>query len=66
MDAGGRRWWGNCAGDGPGIVAALGLRDARVTSQGLTIEVDAGQPTGDALFHVAVPARQWWADIGFT
>ena len=52
--------------DGPGIVAALGLRDARVISQGLTIEVDAGQPTGDALFHVAVPARRWWADIGFT
>jgi hypothetical protein len=59
VDAGGRSWWGNCAWDGLGIVAALGLEHATVTSNGLTL-------TPDTLFHVAVPARDWWADIGFT
>jgi hypothetical protein len=53
VDAQGRSWWGNCAWDAYGIVAALGLRDA-------TIEPDG------TVFHVAVPAREWWADIGFT
>jgi hypothetical protein len=59
VDAGGRTWWGNCAWDGLGIVAALDLRDATVTSGGLTTE-------DDVVFHVAVPARDWWADIGHT
>jgi hypothetical protein len=53
VDAGGRRWWGNCAWDAYGIVAALGLEDATIAPDG-------------TLFHVAVPARDWWADIGFT
>src|SRR3954451_23542828 len=60
VDAGRRTWWGNCAWDGLGIVAALGLRDATVTADGLTL------PRDDAVFHVSVPARDWWADIGFT
>jgi hypothetical protein len=59
VDAGGRTWWGNCAWDGLGIVAALGLADASVTSNGI-------RASGDAIFHVAVPARSWWADIEFT
>ena len=59
VEAGGRTWWGNCAWDGLGIVAALGLRDATVTSGGLTTE-------DDVVLHVAVPARDWWADIGHT
>ncbi len=59
VDAHGRTWWGNCAWDGLGIVAALGLRDATVTSNGLTTE-------DDVAFHVEVPARDWWADIGHT
>jgi hypothetical protein len=53
VDAGGRTWWGNCAWDAYGIVAALGLRDAAITPDG-------------AVFHIALPAREWWADIGFT
>ncbi len=59
VQAGGRTWWGNCAWDGLGIVAALGLRDAVVESGG--VRAQAG-----AFFHVAVPARAWWDDIGFT
>ena len=67
VDAGDRTWWGNCAWDGLGIVAALGLPDATVTAQGITVQVRAGRIASEtALFHVAVPARDWWADIGFT
>src|ERR1700754_2417110 len=63
VDAGGRTWWGNCAWDGFGIVAALGLEDATITAQGLTI----GPGTDDdVVFHVLVPATHWWDDIGFT
>jgi Alkylmercury lyase len=62
----GRVWWGNCAWDGLGIVAALGLSDATVSSTGVEVEVRGGEPVGDALFHVAVPARHWWDDIVFT
>jgi hypothetical protein len=53
VEAGGRSWWGNCAWDAFGIIAALRLNDATIS------------PDGE-LFHVAVPARDWWADIGFT
>ena len=67
VDAGGRTWWGNCSWDAFGIVAALGLREARVTdASGLEVAVEDGAPAADAVFHVAVPARDWWADIGFT
>jgi hypothetical protein len=57
----GRAWWGNCAWDGLGIRAALGLApdEAVVTSGGVRAEPGV-------LFHVAVPARAWWDDIGFT
>src|SRR4051794_11827489 len=60
VDAGGRTWWGNCAWDGLGIVAALGLRDATVTAQGITL------PHEPAVFAVAVPAAHWWDDIAHT
>ena len=59
-------WWGSCAWDGLGIVAALGLGEATVESTGVTVAVRDGEPAGDALFHVAVPARHWWDDIAFT
>jgi Alkylmercury lyase len=62
----GREWWGNCAWDGLGIVAALGLSSAVITSGGLTVRVISDQVIDDALFHVAVPARYWWDDIEFT
>jgi hypothetical protein len=66
VDAGERTWWGNCAWDGLGIVAALGLHEARLSANGLTIDVRDDTPRGDVVFHVAVPARHWWDDIGFT
>jgi hypothetical protein len=66
VDAGGRTWWGSCAWDGLGIVAALGLQDATVTSNGRVVRVQGGRAVDDGVFHVAVPAREWRADIGFT
>jgi hypothetical protein len=67
VDAGGRRWWGNCSWDAFGIVAALGLREAMVRDAGgIEVRIRDGRPEGEAVFHVAVPAAEWWADIGFT
>ena len=67
VDAGERTWRGNCAWDGFGIVAALGLSEAVVTdASGISIGFRDGRPVDAALFHVAVPARRWWADIGAT
>ena len=66
VESDGREWWGSCAWDAFGIVAALGLRDARVSAQGLTLEIRDGQVLGDAVFHVLVPAAHWWDDIAFT
>ena len=66
VDAGGRTWWGNCAWDGLGIVAALRLPTATVTAQGVTLHVHDGQPREPGWFHVEVPARRWWDDVGYT
>ena len=66
VESAGRTWWGSCAWDGLGIVAALDLRDAHVTAQGIRLEVRDGEVSGDAIFHVLVPAGQWWDDIAFT
>jgi len=66
VDAGGRTRWGNCAWDGLGIVAALGLTDATVASDGRVVQVRSGGAVDEGIFHVAGPAREWWADIGFT
>jgi hypothetical protein len=66
VSSGGRVWWGNCAWDGLGIVAALGLSSAEVTAQDITISVRSGEVHGDAVFVVEVPASHWWDDIGYT
>ena len=62
----GRVWWGNCAWDGLGIVAALDLRSAVVTSGDVVVHMRDGAVVDDALFHVAVPARHWWDDVEHT
>ena len=67
VNARGRTWWGNCAWDAFGIVAALELDDATVTAQGVEVTFERGEPQpADAVFHVLVPARHWWDDIAFT
>jgi hypothetical protein len=61
-----RRWWGSCAWDGLGLVAALELDDATVTGNGVTLHMAEGELLDDAWFHVAVPAARWWEDIAHT
>jgi Alkylmercury lyase len=72
VTSGERGWWANCAWDALGISAMLQL-PAEIT----TSCTDCGDPltvrtTGNALsdasgvVHFAVPAAQWWDDIGFT
>lgn len=70
--AGGRWWYGNCAWDAFGILAALEV-DGRIESScpdcGETygIEVHGGLPDrADLVFHCLVPAAAWWKDIVFT
>jgi hypothetical protein len=72
VEAGGRSWFANCGWDAFGIGAALGL-DSLITTHcadcgdELRIRVRDGQPDrADLVFHVLVPAAQWWNDIGFT
>ena len=67
VDADGRTWWGNCAWDGFGIVAALDVPDATITAQGIAVSIADGEPRdAGAVFHVAVPAAHWWDDIAHT
>ncbi|MFN8573463.1 MAG: organomercurial lyase [Gemmatimonadaceae bacterium] len=70
--AGDAAWWANCAWDALGIAAAL-HRDVRVETtcadcrdpMVLTVtHGDLAPATGIA--HFAVPAADWWKDIGFT
>jgi len=65
-------WWGNCIWDALGILALLGVdgevstacpnsgQALRVTAVGNALVESAG------VVHFAVPARDWWRDIGFT
>jgi len=65
-------WWANCAWDALGVPVALDA-DARINTecaqsgQPITLVVKRGelQPS-DCVVHFAVPASQWWDDIGFT
>lgn len=66
LQDGDRTWWGNCAWDALGIAAALGVGDATVTSNGITVELRGGDVLNEGVFHVAVPARRWWEDIADT
>jgi hypothetical protein len=72
VHAGGRWWYGNCAWDSLGVIAALGGDGLYVTScpdcaEPLELEVHGGElEDADAVFHLAVPAAQWWDDVVFT
>jgi hypothetical protein len=72
VTAGDRAWWANCAWDALGIPAMLQI-PAEIHSSC----ADCGDPVtvrttgraltdGSGVVHFAVPAAEWWADIGFT
>jgi hypothetical protein len=70
--AAGRKWFSNCAWDSFAVCAALHT-DGRIESscadcgEPLAVDVhDRKAVQSDYLFHVLVPARQWWDDIVFT
>lgn len=69
--SGPHRWWGNCIWDGLAILALLGL-DGEVSTacphsgQPLLVAVAGGTlVSAPGVVHFAVPARNWWRDIGF-
>jgi len=72
VQADGRDWYANCAWDAFGIGAALHVDSAFQTScpdcqAAIRVNVVDGKPDdATPVFHVLVPARDWWADIGFT
>lgn len=72
VDAGGRSWFANCGWDALGIGAALGIdsvihTDCADCHEPLSLSVREGVTDAtDLVFHVLVPARDWWQDIGFT
>ncbi|NJD29613.1 MAG: hypothetical protein FIA92_15150 [Chloroflexi bacterium] len=70
--AAGREWFANCGWDAFGIGVVLRTDSTIHTAcpdcgEAIEIEVRDHRPTGPTLvWHVLVPARDWWADIGFT
>lgn len=70
--AGNRRWWGNCIWDGLAILAVLALDGAVETAcpnsgSPLRVTVERGALSdAPGVVHFAVPAAEWWRDIGFT
>ncbi len=72
VEANGHRYFANCGWDAFGIGAALHV-DSLIRSscpdcdEPLEIPVRDGLPDKtEAIWHVLVPARDWWSDIGFT
>jgi hypothetical protein len=72
VETGGRNWYSNCAWDSFAVCAALDS-DGHIESscadcgEPLAVDVRDRKPVQtDYLFHVLVPARQWWDDIVFT
>ena len=72
VEAAGRTWFANCGWDAFGIGAALDVDSAFDThcpdcDERLHVRIRDGQPEPtDLVWHVLVPASQWWNDIGFT
>ena len=70
--SGSRQWWGNCIWDGLAILALLGLDGTvstacPVSGKPLVVTVaDRELIDVSGVVHFAVPAGDWWRDIGFT
>jgi len=67
-----RRWWGNCIWDALAILALVRTDGSVSTAcphsgQSLIVSVREGSlESAQGVVHFAVPAREWWRDIGFT
>ena len=73
VTSGDRRWDAICIWDALGILALIGI-DGEVRTvcpdcrEPLSLSVERGvvQTERDVLVHFGVPARDWYADIGYT
>jgi hypothetical protein len=73
VEVGDRLYFGNCIWDALGISACLHA-DARIRtycpdcSEPLSLDVRDGrlEASAEGVIHFAVPAAQWWDDIGST
>lgn len=73
VHAGDRSWWGTCAWDALGVLAMVDA-DGLVQSscpdceEALEVRVESGAVRAEpaAIANFAVPAADWWADIGYT
>jgi len=67
-----RQYYGNCAWDAFGVIAALGGHGrvesrCEATGEPLILSLTPSGPNDSSWrFHVVVPAAQWWNDIVFT
>jgi hypothetical protein len=72
VEAAGRTWYANCGWDAFGIGVVLRADSTIRTTcadcaDPIELQVRAYRPTDPSpVFHVLVPARDWWSDIGFT
>jgi hypothetical protein len=72
VEAAGRSWYANCGWDAFGVGVVLRSDSIIHTTcadcrDPIDLEVRGYRPTtDDAVFHVLVPAREWWSDIGYT
>jgi hypothetical protein len=72
VNAAGRSWFANCGWDAFGVGVVLRSDSTIHTTcpdcrEPLEIEVRDYRPADPSpVWHVLVPARDWWADIGFT
>jgi hypothetical protein len=72
VETGGRHFFGNCIWDALGIVAMLDSTGTVTTwcpdcHAQISVTVTENQlASGEGVVHFAVPAAQWWDDIGFT
>jgi hypothetical protein len=66
---GDRLWWGGCAWDSFGIVAALGMTlgiETTCPSCGRELRYEAGPdepPADNLVVRLPRPAREWWDDV---
>ena len=72
VEAGGPRYFANCAWDALGVPAALGREGtvhSRCGQSGEPLRLRVGREgpePSDWFFHCLVPAARWWDDIVFT
>jgi hypothetical protein len=72
VETAGKTWFANCGWDAFGIGAALGIDSTIHTTcpdcgEPIDMDVHDGRPSDvGPVWHVLVPARDWWNDIGFT